>query len=301
MKFILALVLLFTTNLLIAQESKVGSKVVQEIFNTSLPEELKDKQWNRWTNKNFVICSISDAQAKYLSENLDQIKEWIYTRWGLPNIDFTSECRIMAVDDKALFKKMFGIENSKIEVKTDGNKKLIAVFMLLDDKPAKSIPGPLTEVALTHFEQMYNIKFGWWLHRGMAVLNSSIADIRQTLANLNPLVKQNTPMFFSQSLLTTTEEQYNKMAPDKQALFDMNAVALTLLLRKEFGQDKFLMFMRDSSKNPEQALQTIYNFTGFNQFDVTFKRYMLDLSNDVIGATQGRITPDSYLQIKKKD
>jgi len=302
-KTALTILLLFFTTILHGQEARVGSSYVQDFFNATLPEELKDKQWNRWTSKNFVVCSIDDNQARYLNANLEKIKEWIFTRWGIDDFEFEAECRLLCVDDKNLYKKMFGIETSKVELKTENGKKFFAVFLLLDDKPAKTIPIPITQVCMTQFEKRYDMKLGWWAYRGMGQLNSSIIDIRKQLAELNAIIKADKPMYFSDALFNTTEEQYAKLSVEQQQLFDRNAMALTLLLRKEFGQGKFLQFLKETGKGkkPEAAMQSIYGFANFNQFDATFKRYMTDLTADVIGVNPKRVTPDAYLQIKRSN
>ena len=67
------------------------------------------------------------------------------------------------------------------------------------------------------------------------------------------------------------------------------------MLRKEFGQVKFLSFIKKSDQNGvEESLKEVFGFNDFNDFDVSFKTYMRDLSKDIIN---GR-TPDSYLGIK---
>lgn len=294
--------LLFTSPCL-AQIEKVSfpSEVRQETTITVADKDIQGKQWNRWTSGRFVVCSLNDAQAKFLHDNLDKIKEWELTRWGLADVPMSAECRLICVDDKQLYKKLFNIDQTKVEVRRDGNGRinLIVIFFLLDDKPARTVPGPLTEAVLAEYEQAQGAKFGWWAHRGMALLNGQISDIREHLADLHQYTSNDQKMYFGRGLLTMTEDQYNKETAENRRLFDNCAMTLCLLLRKEFGQDKLLQFL--VAKDPEAALRRIYGFESVDQFDASFKHYMIDLTSDVVGAHKDRpVTPDSYLQIRPK-
>ena len=118
---------------------------------------IEGKVWNRWTTKNFVVCSLNDKQAQYLHKHLELVKAWAFSRWGLYDIDFSAECRLICVDDKALFKKLFNLENSKVEIRRDkdGKIEMAVIFLLLDGDPSRTVPIPLTEVCLAEFEQKY--------------------------------------------------------------------------------------------------------------------------------------------------
>lgn len=275
-------------------------EVKQEVRNNPDDELIKGKVWNRWTSDNFVVCSINNDQAKYLNANLEKIKNWVYTRWGLPDVKFTAECRILCVDDKELFKKLFGLEESKVEVRRDANGKikLSVIYLLLNEKPAKTLPLVLTEVCLSEFEQQNQTKFGWWAHRGMSKLDGTLEEIRLNLTNLKPILAQDQPIFFTKGLMTMTEQEYQQQSVNNRLVYDQCAVCLTLLLRKEYGQDKFLECLRDTAvgKKTEPALSRIYMYDNFSSLDSTFKTYMFDLTTDIIN----RRTPDSYLQILAK-
>jgi hypothetical protein len=68
------------------------------------------------------------------------------------------------------------------------------------------------------------------------------------------------------------------------------------MIRKEFGQEKYLKFLQKTTEDaPEQAIKNVLMFGSYENFDRTFKRYMIDLSNEI---SEGK-TPDSYLQIKE--
>lgn len=301
MKHLLALLLLvFSSSLCFTAEiTKVSMPTeVKQEMGLNDADLIKNKQWNRWTSKNFVVCSLNDLQARYLHDNLENVKTWTYTRWGLTDFDFSAECRVICVDDKVLFKKLFNIDKTKIEVRKENNKvKMYVIFLLIDEKPSKTLPLPLTEICLAEMEQR-GIKTGWWLHRGMSILNGTLPDIRLQLNNLYVNVQNNKNVYSSKMLFTLTEEQYLKETETSKDGFDKCALSMCLLLRKEFGQDKFLQFIKEA--NPETGLQKIYGFENYDKFDSSYKRYLIDLTSDVAGVRKGRETPDTYLQIKAK-
>lgn len=267
----------------------------------AIEPDLQALNWNRWTSQNFVVCSLNDQQAQFLHAHLEAVKEWSLKRWGLQNINFPAECILLCVDDREMFKKFFSLDASKVEIRRDASGKITrsVIFLLCDTTPSEAVPVPVTEVCLSNYEQVNNVRLGWWAHRGISLLNGSLPSIRKSMADLHPLVVQDQPMFFSKALFTATQEQLIQM-PDKQGVFDKNSVAACLMLRKEFGQDKFLEFLKTAS-DPEAGLRGIYHFTDYTQFDQTFKRFMFDLSSDITGARPDRPpTPDSYLQIREK-
>lgn len=258
--------------------------------------DLQGKVWNRWTSKNFVVCSINDTQAQFLNGNLEKVKSWGLTRWGLTDVNFAGECRLICVDDPVLYKKLFGLENTKLEVRqpaSGGGKKLTVIFMLINDSPAKIVPIPITQVALMEWEQQNNLKLPWWAIRGMCLLNGDLGSIRKNVADLQPTLRANGQLYGSKGLMNMTEDGYWKETTDRRQLFDNQAVAMCLLLRKEFGQDKYLACLKEG--DPIKGLG-VFGFQSHEQFDKSYIRYMTDLSNEVIGQK----TPDNYLQIKAK-
>ena len=84
---------------------------------------------------------------------------------------------------------------------------------------------------------------------------------------------------------------------DKSKQSYLLKIIFCLFIRKEFGQDCYLKFLQKSTEdNPEDAIKKVLKFENYEKFDITFKRYMIDLTNDL---TAGN-TPDSYLQVKEK-
>jgi len=273
--------------------------VPKEVKNEIQDPIVEGKQWNRWTTKNFVICSINNNQAQYLSNNLEDLKTWIYTRWGFSDMNFNSECSLICVDNIKLYEKFFRIKESKVEIrrkKDSKNIELSVVFLLLNKSPSQTIPAPITEVCISEFEQKNKLVFGWWAHRGISLLNENIPGIREKLKTVHTDLSQGKPMYFTKSLLNFSESQWKALSKDDKDFFDRNAMMFCLFLRKEFGQYKFLWFLKDSSLNndPELAIKKHYGFFSYDHIDVSLKRYMSDLTGDI----KNNKTPDSYLQIK---
>lgn len=266
------------------------------VFAQTNPDIIEGKVWNRWTSDNFTVLAITNDQGKYLKNNLEGVKKWILTRWGLNDINFNDveEVKLWCVEDRELFEALYpSLDGSKVEIRRENGKiKTVEAFLLLNDTPSKTLPAPLTEICLSLFEEKHNVKFGWWAHRGMNLLNGSESQIRGRIRELSPKIGDNTPVFLSKMLFTTSKEDYLKLSLLEQRLFDNEAVVLCLLLRKEFGQDRMLYFLKEDS---ETGLKEIYGFRSFDHFDASFYRYMKDLVNDVVD----KKTPSHYLLIQK--
>ena len=276
------------------------AEVQQEIVVPSTDADIKDLQWNRWTSESFVVCSINDKQAQYLVANLENIKNWVYTRWGFKNQKFVAECRLICVDDPKLFKKFFDLDSSRAEIRYDSktNKpNLIVIFYLLDQTPSTNIPGPLTEICLTNIDEIYDIDSKPWSVMGMRALNENIPSIKSKFTAIDLKLQQDQPIYFSRGLFEMTKEQYQKLDTEHRVMFDNNAMAMCLFMRKEFGQNNFHVFYYKSGKNenPADLLKLIYKFESYEKFDQAYKNFLLDtvkgLKNDSIR--------DSYFQINQ--
>ena len=274
-------------------------EVKYELLTTEVPKEIEGKVWNRWTSENFTVLSLNDTQAQYLHKHLELVKTWIYGRWGFSDLSMVGECKIICVDDPVLFNKMFRLTNTKVEIRLgeEGKIKECIIFVLINDAPSHTIPMPLTEVCMSQFAERYNVKVGWWTFRGMSLLNGTLDQIKSSLSDLAPVVQSNQPTYFSKGLFDMTKDQYLAMDAERRRLYDHSAMVFCLLLRKEFGQDKFHNFLKESSDlGPSESLKKVLGFESQEEFDRTFKRYMLDITRDI---KAGR-TPNSYLQIREK-
>lgn len=281
--------------------SNIAYAQVEYPYGVSAPTDadLKDLQWNRYTTENFVILSIDNAQGKWLSKNIEHIKKECLSRWGFPENSrgkFTKECRVFCVPDKTLLKKLFALDQSKVEArKKEGRLEMTALWLVLDDKPSKTIPEYLSQVCFSEFESANNVSLGFWFKRGASLLNGTIPDIRQEIVNLSSVVGKDQPIFPSDKMFSMTQEDYLKETNENKKIFDQEAIALCLLLRKEFGEAKLQGMLRLSSKNStEDVLRAVYGFSGYSHFDKQYIRFMRDLTDEV---AKGK-TPDSYLEVK---
>lgn len=298
MKWLIFILVLIWTPILNAVNVTLPQEVTSEMYLSPDDELIRDKVWNRWTTRNFVVCSLSDKHAKYLHDNLETIKTWLFQRWGFYDVDFKSECKLICVSDAELFKKLFQLDSSSVEIRrnADGSIKESVIFLLLNDSPAKTVPMALTEVCLAEFEQAYSVKFGWWIHRGMAVLNGTVSNIKKNISVQMIVINSEDPIFLSKSLFETTEETYKTFDLERREMFDRVAMMFCLMLKKEFGVLKYQKIMEGTAigKNPEEALQAILGFKNYEDFNQSFERYIKDLVEDIANEK----TPDSYLQIQ---
>lgn len=276
---------------------------------TCVYAEVPEKQqWNRWTTENFSIHSIDDNKGQYLHDNLEKIKSWIVDRWGLNDFKFGKETiqteagpkefshvKLWCVNDDKTFLEFYGIKDSEVDVRRDDKNiiQTIEVFLLLNENFVKDVPIPLTEVVFTEFEQVHDFQMGFWAHRGMGLLNGTIPQIKEQLVDLSAKLTNDKVIFLSKELLNVKKSEYLAFDDAKKALFDQEAMVLCLLLRKEFGQDRFHYFLYKSFKLPEETLKVVYEFENYDQFDASFFRYAVELTNDV---KSGK-TPNQYLNI----
>lgn len=268
--------------------------------SNGLPKELEGLSWNRWTSKNFVVCSLNDPQAQYLHKHLELVKGWTFSRWGMYDIDLSVPCKLLCVDNKDIYRKLFNLESTKVEVRRNGSGKITetVIFLLINGPPSHTVPIPLAEICISEFAQKYNADFGVWTYKGMSNLNGTLEQIRSRILETKTKLDKNEPLFFSKGLLETNFEQYKILSEDDKKIFDDCSTIFTLMLRKEFGQEKYLKFLQKTSEGPpENAVKSVLMFKDYNELDQSIKRYMIDLSNDV---SLGK-TPDSYLQIKERN
>jgi hypothetical protein len=258
--------------------------------------------WNKWQTENFVILSIDEKQGLWLSNNIEPMKTWVYTRWGLPDIKFPKRvysekigpeagCMLMCVPTKELMQKIWKKEKSCVETRKDSSGKTTMNFilLLLDKSPAESVPYALTIACTRELEAKMEFKCNLALTRGMAALNGTLPQIRARINYLDRQVVDDTRMFVSKSMFSMEETD---LPTTHEYLFDSQAAIVCLLLRKELGEEKFLELLMTFPFS-ESTLKKIYKFENFGAFDSTFKRFMRNLIEDV----KSKKTPDNYLQI----
>lgn len=259
---------------------------VQPSIDPSIPKI----SWNRWTTKNFVIHSIDFDQGEYLFNNIEHMKDWCFSRWGLPDIHFGAECRIFCAPNVETMKKLFNLERSVGEVRIDKDGKLVIsyLWLVLDGRPTEVIPPALTMVCLKEFNNQRYLNLGWWIYRGMSVLNESTNQIK-----INVMLAGRTKSPFNiKTLFSTTEVEWKKFSQADKQLFDAKAAMMCLMIRKEYGQKHFLYFLKFD--NYEKDIKDYMGFDGFEKLNETFSRFVFNLANDV----ERNTTPDSYLHIE---
>lgn len=283
-KIVLFLLLtLFFSNCVFSQDSNILVPAGQQPKN----EELQDLVWNRYTTENFTILSIENKQGKWLYYNIENIKSWCLKRWGLPNINFEKECRIMVVPNKELLKKLFNISESRYETRmVDGKLEIIAVWLSLDTEGdlVDVVPYFVTICSILEIDHKFNIKSNLLLANGVAELNRSLSNIKDTI-KIASIVDGKDIV----NTLSVDATKYKKMSQEDSNNFELKSVVISLMLKKEFGESKFLRFLF-SNKNTEDSLGLIYNFDP-DSFTKSYVRYCKDLSSEI----KENKVPDFYL------
>ena len=267
-----------------AYTAPAGAQLVQNDF--------QDLAWNRYTTDNFTILSIENKQGKWLSYNIENIKSWCLKRWGLPNIEFEKECRIMVVPNKELLKKLFNISESRYEARmVDGKLEIIALWLSLDSEEdlVDTVPYFVTICSLLEIDQKFNIKSNLLLTKGMAELNRSLVKIKGNIKIASDIEGKDIV-----NALGVDSTKYKKMSQDDLKNFNSKSLIVSLMLRKEFGESRFLRFLF-SNKNTNDSLGVIYNFDS-ESFDKSYTRYCKDLASEI----KSDKVPDFYLQVEKR-
>jgi len=249
----------------------------------------QEEEWNRWETDNFIILSYDKGQGEYLYRNIEKMKDWVFARWGLPNVEFSGECKVACVPTKELMRDVYRLDGSYAEInRTEDKINFTRLYLVLDKSPAEVIPISLTDICFAELCQR-NIEIGFWARRGMAILNGTLPQIREAIVPLKD--KEARDLFTSKALFSMTEKEWLVLQKESQEIFDQQAAVVCLLLRKEFGQSKFLTFLL--TDNTEKDMTDIFGFSTEKRFNEAFMRYLKNLSSDI----DENKTPDSYLQI----
>jgi len=268
----------------------LGTATHSQSQNPATPPDLA---WNRFESQNFEVLATSKEQGESLHHSLEHMRRWLYDRWGFKQGDFSVKCKVLVVHDQATYLKLFKKDKPAVRVERDkgGRIQALTIWCWAGDRwYTSTLPGFLTEVVLSEFEQAHNVKFPLWLHRGMATLNRSVPDIRQEVGSISQIYEKNLPCFWTQDIMTMTQEKLVKFQPQNQAWFDRQSAAFCLYLMKQHGRKKFLEFLDTSLRSPEKAL-AIIGQADYQAFDQEFNRYMYNLSREIVTNK----TPNSYL------
>lgn len=274
----------------------ISISVPVPMLEESIDPDLQGKVWNRWNTKNFTILSLDKTQGLYVFENVEKIKTWIFARWGLQDVDFSSECRILVVPNFEIMKKLFRVDGSRVESRKENGKiKMHVMWLVFDKNPTECMPSAMTMVCLSELEQQNDISLPFWVRRGISILNLSTPQIKSVFSYMHESILKKETFNKSEIIFRMTREEFIQLDTKSQRMYDSQAATLCLFFRKEFGQYNFLKFIFKSSN--EKNLKSIIGFNSFNEFDQTFKRYMYYLSQDIVS---GRV-PKEYLEIARKD
>lgn len=270
----------FGVETLIVPDGQVGGYV-----------NVDELQWNRYTTKsNFVVLSLDDNQGKWLSENLDGLRTSFLSKWGFDDFKSTVEVRIFCVPDQNLLKKLFSIDKPRIEKR----ENLIAMWLVLSDNLSSDLSSYLQEAVLYDYELSLKKELPFWFKRGAVVLSNNAEQVNQQLKNLkNSFDEKKT--FSADRVFKMEPEAFDKEGQDLKDMYDQQAAALCLMLRKEFGGLKLKNFLEScSSQGVEKSLNTVYHFNGVNHFGKQYQHYLKDICSQ---AVEDKIAL-SYLEIK---
>lgn len=279
----------------IACNNLIGSEITYPVDfkqdNLKDDPELKSLEWNRYSNNNFVVLSIDNKQGILLSDRIELYNYWCTSRWGFPKTKFSKECRVFCVPNHSLLKKLFGLDNSKIEVrKKDGELEISVIWMVLNNDGFSEITGLLTMASFAEFDEQNGFATPWWFVNSAGIMNSSMGDIEKTMraASLNKV-------FFScEEVFKTSYDDYQSFSADKKKEFDECSLVLCLFLRKEFGEVKLHGFLKIVEKNSaESALQAVYGFKNLKEFEDKHTLYRNDLFREI---NMNKV-PDIYYEI----
>ena len=262
-------------------------------------------QCNRYGDprSNFEVLSINfknadDAQGRSLAANVDNIKAWLMTRWALPDENFPVKCKVVLTPSREVFKELFGKEPPQYRIAREpsGQAKELSVWLSADDPRCRtsSLSNTLTEICLQEWEARHG-KVGYWVHRGMPIVNGDLPSFRQKLGNLCLIYDKDLKVYWSKEILSMTPEVLAKHPPESAAWFDSESAAFLHMLYKEFGARKFNTFLAQCrTTDPEAVLKSVYGFNSYAECDGAFKQYMFKLSSDIAGRGK-MVTPNSYL------
>ena len=290
MKFYFLILCLFFAKDIYAQEIVYFQELPVPVgVKKSVDSSVPNIRWNRYSTPNFSILSIDASQGRFLESNIELMKNWSATRWGLPDEKFTTECRIFCVPDKEMMLKLFNMDISFAETRDGIN----CIWLILEGKPTETIPSAVTMVALSELQKNNSFNLGWWLHRGISNINLSLPQIKSNLLYVEPFIKNDEEMFFTKSIFSMTKEKWEKLSLEQKKLFDLESAALCLLIRKEFGEKLFLKFA--SSSYSEKELYECLGYVDYNQIDASYKRFLTNICEDI----KNKIIPDTYLQVNR--
>lgn len=235
--------------------------------------------------KNFIIYGVDQQQIKEVREHIEHFKNKVLLDWDLPNIDFKTPVVIVCVPTSDIMREIFRSDDSTWE-----DQKGVATVWILPTASLESLlPAAILPACISQIEKVYNYKCPLWFVRGATYLTKSTPEAKARLASLEPMVTANQPLYYGHDMLIMTAEQWAAQTPDLRNLFDVQSIALVLMVRKELGVRKLISFIQSNK------ISTL-GFTTDESFDKTYRRYVTYLTADA----KNGIIPDKYLQVGSK-
>jgi len=282
MKEFIFVVLCFVSTFSYAQEQVVPYPVEnpKQTLQPEIPEDLKGLVWNKWSTKNFIIISIDKNQGLFLKNNIEKFKSQLFDSWGIKDVDFKGECKVVCVSNKKLLKRIFRLDDSKFEVRKSENGDISCVIWFSLEEKNNDFPiFELMQVCSTQLEAELNDSVPLFCKRGMGLLSENFESIRTRLLE-NNLDK------ISFNDISSKKEQDLKNQKEMND-FDVSSAVVCLLLRKEYGQDNFLNYLH--TKNIGE-----FGINNIEKLNEIINRYYGHLMEDL----KNNKTPKDYLQVK---
>lgn len=245
-------------------------------------KELEKLKWIHYQVGEFNILSLDDKQGLYLSQNIERMKKWAIERWGINNFHYSRPAVVVCVPNKEMMQKLFDLDSAYSEVrKKDGKIETSILWLVLDSQPAHIIPNSLTYVTLEEFKQQANFDMPFFSIRGMSILNMTIDQIKSSLMNSGK-------KFTASDLIKMDEKKYLSLSSEDKKAYDYQSAILVLMMRKEYGQNKFLTFLKSGQISD-------LGFSSEDQLDEIYNRFLINLQADI----SKNVIPNNYLQIDR--
>lgn len=249
------------------------------------PETVSEKEkftWNKWETENFIILSIDKDHGLSLKSSIESIKDAHAERWGINKSNLSAKCKLICVRDPEMLERFFGVESPRAETRKDIYGKTSVSAIWIDFDRIQQLPSLVAMICSSDGSAGDN---NLYVQRGISLLSLPAKMIKSELS-------QSSMVDFSE-VLSFSSEKWFSLSPQERSALDRKAALICLMLRKEFGQEKFLNFL--SSSQDQDAIIKIYGFRDLSEFNSTLNRYSQNISNDII---EGK-TPDSYVTVKE--
>lgn len=248
------------------------------------PEVVSNKEnftWNKWETENFIILSIEKDHGLSLKTSMESLKDEHSKRWGLEKTNLKAKCKVLCVRDAEMLKRFFGVDSPRAEIRRDSSGKITTSAIWLDFKRIEELPSLVAFICVSDGSLGNNRMY---VQRGISLLSLPSERVKSELA-------QSGNLDFDE-VSSCSSENWFSMTPKDKASFDRKSALVCLMLRKEFGEERFLKFL--AGKQDQDSIRSVYGFKDTSEFNSTLNRYFENLSKDI---GEG-ITPDSYVTVK---